>query len=138
MRNRKANFLLPVFRSLLHYYVPMKIYFFLESVVLCYTALTQCCSPANCFRSMNQRDTFTARCRVDTDHDYSALKGLPSSVTELECHVREPFRENEFNIDNLTGMQRLVIRPEKFSRACLVSSKTATLSYQNLNIFTSA
>ncbi len=113
----------------------MKIYFFWNLfAVLCFSALTQYC-PENCFCSRNQRDALTTRCLLDTDRDYSALTGLPSSVTELECQVKEPFREIQFNINNLPGVQRLVIRPEKVRRAGLVSSKTATLGYQNPNIF---
>ncbi len=43
--------------------------------------------------------------------------------------------ENEFNITHLTDLRKLVIRPDKLSRAGSVSSKTGTLGYENVAIF---
>ncbi len=103
-------------------------------LVLGSTGLVRCC-PENCFCSRNHRDILTARCRLDTDADYRALDGIPTSATHLACHVKEPFLENEFNISHLIGLQTLVIRPDKFSRSDSVSSKTGSLGYWNLAIF---
>ncbi len=49
--------------------------------------------------------------------------------------MKEPFRENNFTINRLVDLERLVLRPNKFSRAGSVSSKRGTLGFQNVNIF---
>ena len=103
------------------------------TIVFWFLDLSHGC-PDNCLCIHNQRELLIARCHLDTERDYSSLGHLAANITELECHITERFHEQYFNIRQLTILERLVLRPEKFSRSSSVS-KPWTLGFNNTFIF---
>ncbi len=79
--------------------------------------------PSTCRCSLLVDGTVTADCRLGNRTDYAEVAALPTNTTDLTCTVTGKFNETLFELNALSQLRKLVIRPHK-----VITYSTATLS----------